>query len=130
MKGVAIFLLIFFTFAAEAMARPTHRFDYTTQTCRSFADGQLEWDSRPWGEGGKVFREVCKQCHFRGNTVGAKFLYEESKTSKGWNNLFAKKHVRCAKNGAWKKMTTTQELKLNDYLYRFASGSGDIWDEV
>lgn len=128
--GVVVLLLISVAFVAPAMASPGHRYDYTTKSCRNFSDGQTEWDSRPWGEGGKVFRQVCKKCHFRGNKEGAKFLHVESKTSKAWNRVFAEHRVKCAKEGAWDGITLEQQLKLNDYLFRFAAWSQDAFDEV
>ncbi len=129
-NGIAVLLITSLFFAAAALARPLHRYDYTTKSCRSFGEGQLEWDSRPWGVGGKVFRQLCKKCHFRGNEAGASFLQVESKTSKGWNRVFAERKVACARDGAWDGLTMDQQLKLNDYLYRFAFGTMDIYDEV
>ncbi|MFH1218002.1 MAG: hypothetical protein V1706_16030 [Pseudomonadota bacterium] len=116
------------TFSMQAEARPKSRFDETTQTCRILDSGPLEWDSRPWGEGGKVFREVCKTCHTRNNDKGAQFLYSESKSSKAWNRVFTKKYPQCAKDGSWDKITVDQLQKLNDYLFRFALNSEDIND--
>ncbi|OKY74115.1 MAG: hypothetical protein BM485_14980 [Desulfobulbaceae bacterium DB1] len=115
-------------FATQAEARPKSRFDETTQTCRIIDSGPLEWDSRPWGEGGKVFREVCKSCHTRDNDKGAPFLHSESKSSNGWNRVFTKKYPQCAKDGAWNQISGDQLLKLNDYLFRFALNSEDMND--
>lgn len=126
---MALFLL-FVSLALEADARPTKRFDATTQTCRNLADGQLEWHSRPWGDGGKVFRKVCKTCHARSNDKGAPFLWTESKSSKGWNRVFARKYPECAKDGSWDAVSLDQQLKLNDYLYRFANDSQDRDDNA
>ncbi len=123
--AIAVLVLTTLTFVSSVMASPGHRYDYTTKSCRSFADGHAEWDSRPWGEGGKVFRVVCKKCHSRGKNEDAPFLYVESKTSKGWNRVFAEHKVKCAKAGAWDVMSLDQELKLNDYLFRFAFWSQD-----
>jgi hypothetical protein len=123
----AIFMLLG-SFAFQAEARPTTRFDATTKTCRIFEDGQAEWDSNAWGEGGKVFKQVCKSCHFRGNKKDAPFLWPESKSSRGWNRVFAKKYPDCAQDGSWSDMNLNQQLKLNDYLYRFARDSEDISD--
>lgn len=125
--GIAVLLLTLLTFVSQAMASPESRYDATTKQCRNIADGQLEWDSRPWGAGGKAFAQVCKKCHFRGNNEGAPFLYVESKTSKGWNRVFAQRKVKCAKEGAWDGMTLDQQLKLNDYLYRFGAWSQDAY---
>lgn len=129
-KVAAILLLVLLAFVSLAVASPKHRYDYTTKTCRSFGDSQLEWDSRPWGEGGKVFRSVCKKCHTRDNNQGATFLHAESKSSKGWNRVFAQQNAKCAQAGEWAGMTLGQQLKLNDYLYRFAAYSRDLNDEV
>lgn len=129
-EGVAVLVFALLVVVPAVMASPGHRYDYTTKSCRNFSDGKAEWDSRPWGEGGKVFRQVCKKCHFRGNKEGTNFLHVESKTSKAWNRVFAQHKVACAKNGAWKGISQDQELKLNDYLYRFAAFSQDASDEV
>lgn len=131
MKRTYLVLTIFLitgSIAIQVNARPTKRYDATTQTCRIFGDGQPEWDAGPYGEGGKLFKQVCKSCHFRGNKAGAPFLWVESKSAKGWNRVFAKKYTQCAKDGSWKDMTLDQQLKLNDYLYRFANNSQDITD--
>jgi hypothetical protein len=121
---------ILVTFISLANARPAHRFDATTNTCRDLSNGQADWDSRPWGEGGKLFRKVCKSCHTRNNNLGAPFLWVESKTSKGWNRVFYKKYPNCAKNNSWKSIDLEQQLKLNDYLYRFAANSHDANDSA
>ena len=121
-------LVVTGSFALQTEARPTKRFDATTQTCRIFADGQAEWDSNAWGEGGKVFKQVCKSCHFQGNEDGAPFLWPEAKSSRGWNHVFAKKYPECAQDGSWASITLDQQLKLNDYLYRFARDSEDVTD--
>ncbi len=125
--GIAVLLLTSLTFVPQVMATPERRFDARTNQCRNIADGQLEWDSRPWGVGGKAFTQVCKKCHSRSNEVGAPFFYVESKTSKGWNRVFAQRKVKCAKDGAWDGLTQDQELKLNDYLYRYAAWSQDAY---
>lgn len=122
-----VFLLAV-SFALQAEARPKNRYDETTKTCRILESGPLEWDSRPWGEGGKVFREACKVCHSRGNDQGAPFLWVESKTPAAWNRVFAQRYPKCAQNGSWDKITLDQQLKLNDYLYRFGLNSEDIND--
>ncbi|MCK9296774.1 MAG: hypothetical protein M0P70_17050 [Desulfobulbaceae bacterium] len=123
----AVFLLAV-SFALQAEARPKNRYDETTKTCRILESGPLEWDSRPWGEGGKVFREACKVCHSRGNGQGAPFLWVESKTPAAWNRVFAQRYPKCAQNGSWDKITLDQQLKLNDYLYRFGLNSEDVND--
>ncbi len=123
---------LFFVFISVSfvMARPGHRLDSTTDTCRDFSKGELEFASRPWGAGGKAFQSNCKSCHFRGNTKGATFLWVESKSSKGWNRVFAQRKVACAKDGSWDSLSMDQILKLNDYLYRFALNSGDAFDNA
>ncbi|MBI5557663.1 MAG: hypothetical protein HY885_08495 [Deltaproteobacteria bacterium] len=115
-------------FALQAEARPKTRYDETTKTCRILETGPLEWDSQPWGEGGKVFKQVCKSCHTRNNDKGAPFLWTESKTSNAWNRVFTQKYPKCAKDGAWDGISPDQMLKLNDYLYRFALNSEDFVD--
>ena len=121
-------ILLTVSIALQAEARPKKRYDATTKTCRILDYGPLEWDSRAWGEGGKVFQEVCKVCHTRDNDKGAPFLYTESKTPQAWNRVFAQKYPKCAKDGAWDKITLDQQLKLNDYLYRFGLNSEDVND--
>lgn len=102
---------------ADSEARPRKRLDERTQMCRIF-DGQLAWDSEPWGLGGQKFREVCKSCHTRDNDQGAPFLHAESYMPKHWNVIFTKRRVACAKNGAWDVLSEDEILALNDYLYR------------
>ncbi|MFA7382346.1 MAG: hypothetical protein WC001_02750 [Desulfurivibrionaceae bacterium] len=118
-------LLLVPSLASQAEATPKNRYDATSQTCRVLDEGPLERASRPYGEGGKLFRNVCKGCHSRNNDKGAPFLWVESKTSKGWNLIFATRSPKCAKNGAWDTMTLEQLQKLNDYLYRWAANSQD-----
>ncbi|HCC55637.1 MAG TPA: hypothetical protein DEQ20_12090 [Desulfobulbaceae bacterium] len=131
MKRFALSLAALFlisVFADQAEATPKSRYDETTQTCRVLDDGPLEWESRPWGEGGKLFKEVCKGCHTRNNDKGAPFLWVESKTSAAWNRIFATRSPKCAKQGAWDALTLERLLKLNDYLYRWAANSQDASD--
>lgn len=118
-------LLLVPAFTSQANAAPQTRYDATTQTCRVLSDGPLEWDSRPWGEGGKLFKDVCKGCHTRDNDKGAPFLWVESKTSAGWNRVFETRSPKCAKTGAWEGINLDQQMKLNDYLYRWAANSRD-----
>ncbi len=118
-------LLLVPTFANQVNAAPSTRYDATTQTCRVLNDGPLEWESRPWGEGGKIFKSACKSCHSRNNDKGASFLWVESKNSAGWNRIFETRSPICAKNGSWDSITLEQQLKLNDYLYRWAANSQD-----
>ena len=127
--GIIMMACLLATVAAfQASARPTKRFDKTTQSCRMFGDGQAEWDTRKWGKGGKLFKEACKSCHTRTNTVGAPYLWEETKTSKGLNRVFYRKYPQCAKNGAWADISLEQQLLLNDYLYRWSKDAMDITD--
>lgn len=121
-------LLVSTAVAIEIHAAPKSRFDETTQTCRLLDDGPLEWESRPWGQGGKLFQERCKSCHSQGNTKGAPFLWAESKTSPAWNRVFSEKYPACAKNGSWGQMTAEEQMRLNDYLYRWAKNSQDLND--
>ena len=121
-------LLLIPALSNQADAAPKTRYDATTQTCRVLDDGPLEWESRPWGEGGKLFKDVCKSCHTRNNDTGAPFLWVESKNSTGWNRIFETRSPKCAKQGAWDGITLEQQLKLNDYLYRWAANSQDSTD--
>lgn len=133
MKRVYIGVISFFILAAAALsvyATPAKRLDTKTGTCRILNDGPLEWESRAWGKGGKAFKQVCKSCHTRDNTVGATFLWEESKTSRGWNMVFAKMRAKCARDGTWARLSDDQLLMVNDYLYRWASDSMDINDSA
>lgn len=135
MKRVYIGLLCFFAVAAttlSVMATPASRHDIRTKTCRVLNQGPLEWESRPWGEGGRVFKEFCRSCHSRENAEakGATFLWEESKTSRGWNMVFARMRAKCARDGSWKGLTEDQVLMVNDYLYRWSSDSMDINDSA
>ncbi|MHB8150056.1 MAG: hypothetical protein ACYDIB_07820 [Desulfobulbia bacterium] len=118
-------LLLIPALSNQAAAAPKTRYDATTQTCRVLDNGPLEWESRPWGEGGKLFKDVCKSCHTRKNDTGAPFLWVESKNSTGWNRIFETRSPKCAKQGAWDGITLEQQLKLNDYLYRWAANSQD-----
>lgn len=125
-----ICVLILTAIAVNASATPKKRFDKKTGTCRVLDSGPLEWESLPWGKGGKAFKQVCKSCHTRNNTQQAPFLWEESKTSRGWNRIFATRRVKCAKNGSWSKLSEDQLLMVNDYLYRWSSNSLDRNDSA
>lgn len=118
-------LLLVPALSNQADAAPKTRYDAATQTCRVLDAGPLEWESRPWGEGGKLFKDACKGCHARNNDKGAPFLWVESKSSAAWNRVFETRSPKCAKQGAWDKITQEQQLKLNDYLYRWAANSQD-----
>lgn len=115
-------------FAMTANARPDKRFDATTQSCRILDQGPLDWESQPWGQGGKNFRQLCQSCHGKNNDKGAPFLWVESKSSEGWNRVFTRRSVACAKDGSWDSITFDQQLMVNDYLYRFGQNSQDIND--
>jgi len=106
-------------------ARPTKRYDERTMMCRLIAQGQLGWDSEPWGRGGKKFREVCKSCHTRDNNQGAPFLHAQSKMSNGWNRVFAKRRAQCAKDGSWDVLSEEEIQLVNDYLFRNAAWTSD-----
>jgi hypothetical protein len=114
--------------AGFLQARPTKRLDERTQMCRFIAEGQLDWDSEPWGRGGQKFREVCQGCHFKGNDRGIPFLHAQSKMSKGWNRVFAKRRVSCARDGSWNSLTEEDIQLVNDYLYRNAAWTYDPYD--
>jgi len=131
MKKYALLAAIFLAvsiLSIEIQARPYKRYDESTQTCRIIGEGPLEWESRPWGEGGRLFKQVCQKCHSHNSTSGAPFLWVESKTSKGWNRVFAKKYPKCAQDGSWDVLTREQRLRVNDYLFRWAANSQDITD--
>ncbi len=103
-----------------ASASPSKRYDATTKTCRSLTqENDLE--------GYKVFRRVCKECH---NLTGedGRFLYSESKGGNAWNRVFAEKYPKCAKTGAWDKLSLEDQLKLNDFLVRTGADAYDPHD--
>ncbi len=106
-------------------ARPAKRYDKPTQMCRLLDRGELDWQSEGWGIGGIKFREVCKSCHTRDNDKGAPFLYMESFSSEGWNQVFAKRRKKCARDGSWDVLTEEELLLVNDYLYRNANDTYD-----
>jgi len=126
---LALAVLITFSLCStQANARPGSRFDEGTQTCRLIGTGPAAWDASPYGEGGKIFKDFCKGCHFRGNDKDAPFLWSESKSSKAWNRVFAKRYPQCAKDGTWEVYALEQIMKVNDYLYRFSSSSLELFD--
>lgn len=126
--SVAILFVISLGPVLTAEARPEFRFDQKSETCRNLKDGQLEWDSRGYGEGGTSFKNLCQACHARDNDHGAPFLWSESKTSAAWNRVFTERYPDCAKDGSWNSLTAEQLLKVNDYLYRFSENSRDTFD--
>ena len=105
-------------FANDEGGETSYRFDPATQSSRA-----LEFKNT-W-EGYKLYRSNCKGCHFRGNERGASYLNEDSRTMKGWNTIFFRKNVRCAKDGAWAKLSAEELMYVNDYLY---SKAYDTWD--
>jgi hypothetical protein len=123
--ALAAALLAVITAATAVYARPSKRFDERTQMCRMIAQGKLDWESEAWGLGGKKFQEVCKSCHSRNNDKGAEFLHAESYTSEGWNSVFAKRRVQCARDGSWDSLSEEEIQVINDYLYRNAAWSYD-----
>ncbi|MHB8150706.1 MAG: hypothetical protein ACYDIB_11130 [Desulfobulbia bacterium] len=96
----------------------TYRFDPVTQSSRAM-EFKNTWD------GYKLYQSNCKSCHFRGNDKGARFLDTDSRTMRGWNTVFYKKNVQCAKDGSWAKLSQAELLAINDYLY---SKAYDTWD--
>ena len=126
MKQTFIGILCIFILAATSIsvsATPKKRYDSKTGSCRILSSGSLEWESLPWGQGGKAFKQVCKSCHTRDNKMNAPFLWEESKSSRGWNRVFANMWTECAKDGSWSELSDEQLLMVNDYLYRWSSTS-------
>lgn len=100
----------------------TIRTDKATKTCRLLSGGgDFEWDSLPWGEGGKTFKSSCKSCHTRDNTKNAPFLWAESKSRNGWDRVFETRYPKCAKDGSWDNINEEKLSKVHDYLWRWAS---------
>ncbi|HFQ89246.1 MAG TPA: hypothetical protein ENK27_04130 [Desulfobulbus sp.] len=116
--AVAGLLLVAWCGIDRAEARPRKRYDPRTKMCRQLDRGKLDWNSEPWGIGGKKFREVCKRCHTRNNDKGAPFLWTESYTSKAWNSIFARRRAKCARDGSWDVLSEEELQMVNDYLYR------------
>ncbi len=113
LMGVALLWM-----ATASQARPGKRYDAGTGMCRIIGEGKLGWESEPWGTGGRKFREVCKKCHTRNNDSGAPFLFAESHMPRGWNRIFFKRRVKCARDGSWNGLSRDELLMINDYLYR------------
>lgn len=126
-KIIAVCAVVFLTmvFASALQARPGKRYDERTKMCRIINEGKLGWESEPWGLGNKKFQEVCKSCHSRDNDKGAPFLHAKSFVSEGWNRVFAKRRVKCAKDGSWAGLTEEELQIINDYLYRNAAWTYD-----
>jgi len=112
----AVALLCFH--ASVSAGETVYRFDPVLQTSRALVFGNL------WA-GYQVYKDNCKSCHFRGNGQGAAYLNESSRTMRGWNNVFYKKNVECAKSGAWAKLSQEELRNVNDYLY---SKAYDTWN--
>lgn len=106
---------------SSAQASPGKRFDERTQSCRILDFYNSGWAS----EGSRIFQSACKSCHYQGNDQGAPFLYSESKSMKGWNRVFTERYPKCAKSGAWAKLSEDDLQKLNDFLFRNAAGTYD-----
>ena len=102
-------------------AKPRERYDPDSRTTRKLEFKNLR-------AGYKLFRSFCKKCHTRNNPE-AVFLYTESRTMKGWNNVFYKQHPECAKRGYWHELTKKQLMLVNDYLYYNAYDSYDPEDD-
>ncbi len=127
-KKIAVVLTVMVAFLAllpltgvladDEGGETAYRFDPATQTSRA-----LEYKNT-W-EGYNLYKSNCKSCHFRGNERGARYLNEDSRTMRGWNTVFYKKDVRCAKDGAWAKLSSEELMYVNDYLY---SKAYDTWD--
>jgi len=105
----------------SAPASPNKRFDERTQACRVLDFYNSGWVS----EGSKIFHASCQSCHAQGNNQGAPFLYSESKSMKAWNRVFFERYPKCAKTGAWAKLSDDDLEKLNDYLYHNAANTYD-----
>lgn len=106
---------------SPAVAEVTKRLDKTTEMCRELTFYNSGWVS----EGRDIFQNNCKSCHSRNSGKGARFLYAESFTMEGWNQVFYRKYVQCARDGSWEKLSREQLLLVNDYLYWNAFGTYD-----
>ena len=121
-KCLVLFIMIAaLSISALSIASPVKRLDPGTQICRIFTQTSL------W-EGYEIFQNSCKNCHFTGNDKNASFIHSGSKSMKGWNRVFLKRYPQCAKKGEWDHLDEEQLMKLNDYLYRYASDSYDPYD--
>jgi mono/diheme cytochrome c family protein len=118
MAAVLGFLSQGSAFANDEGGEMAFRFDPATMSSRA-----LEYKNTLAGY--KLFRSNCKSCHYRGNDKGAQFLDTDSRTMRGWNAVFFKKNVRCAKDGTWAKLSSEELTYVNDYLY---SKAYDTWD--
>ena len=118
---VAMAMVLVWGVTTGVQARPTKRLDPGTQQCRVLDQGSLDWESEPWGMGGIKLRELCQSCHASGNDKGLVFIQRESRTSEGWNRVFANSSVKCARDGSWDSLSQEDRLLVNDYLYRNGS---------
>lgn len=121
----AVALLVGAAWVTGLEARPSKRFDERTQMCRIIGQGRLDWESEAWGEGGRKFQEVCKNCHGRESGKDAPFLHAQTYTSKGWNTIFASRRVPCAVDGSWGTLSEDEIQFINDYLFRNAAWTFD-----
>ncbi len=122
MKRLAVFAVAFLLLASIAspvIAGPGKRFDPVTARVRDLTFSNLR-------TGYKLFQEVCKGCHHRGNDQGAKFLHTESKSMQAWNRVFYQRYPDCAKSGAWQPLSKDDLLKVNDYLFANAVDTVDV----
>jgi hypothetical protein len=110
---------------STVQARPKKRLDERTKSCRILDNGTLDWESDHWGIGAQKFKAVCKSCHSKDNASGAPFLYMETYSSTGWNNVFARRSKKCARDGSWDILSEDELLLVNDYLYRNANDTYD-----
>lgn len=118
--AIAMAMVLIFGLTA-AQATPGKRFDERTQSCRILNFYNSGWVSA----GSKIFKTSCQSCHFQGNDQGAPFLHSESKSMKAWNRVFFERYPKCAKTGAWAKLSEDELQKLNDFLFRNAANTYD-----
>jgi len=122
-RTVTFVLLALVLSAGVAFASPDKRLDAATGTWRPLNFYNAGWVSK----GAKIFKESCKSCHYKGNDQGAPFLHAESYPSKGWNRVFAERWPKCAKNGAWDKLSQDDLEQLNDFLFMNAANTYDAY---
>ena len=132
----AIFLLVFVLFALPSLAlagqcpptTPAKKHCKYQQINDGHGLRPLGDEALWWQDGNKAFKKNCMNCHHRGNAVGAKFLYVESKTQRGWDEVFVKRYPECARNGSWDPLTKKQLQDINDFLYRYAYGTSGVYE--
>ena len=120
---IAVPVVLSLLVAATAWSSPDKRLDAATGTWRPLNFYNAGWAS----EGAKRYDSACKSCHYRGNDQGAPFLHAESYPSKGWNRVFAEKWPKCAKSGAWDKLSQEDLEQLNDFLFMNAANTYDAY---